>query len=136
MLLQNVQCSRDPNVERPPQERLRREDTVVYKFVGSTISEESEVENVCHLGLVESTINLKEAMDDINSMPKKQGLAPKMERGGSGFMILPDDGPHHQPKNALPTFSSRRDNDLFEKTVRTKEAMDEINKMFAMPFDF
>uniref|UniRef100_A0A0V0H600 Putative ovule protein n=1 Tax=Solanum chacoense TaxID=4108 RepID=A0A0V0H600_SOLCH len=60
--------SRDPNVERPPQGRLRREDTVVYKFVGSTISEESAVENVCHHGLVEPTINLKEAMDDINSM--------------------------------------------------------------------
>ncbi|KAK4367174.1 hypothetical protein RND71_015054 [Anisodus tanguticus] len=142
------ESSRDPNVERPPQARLRREDTIVYKFVGSTISEESEVENVCHHGLVEPTINLREAMDDINSMfgkpieftrksrPKKQGLAPKMERGGSGFMILPDDEPHHQPMSSLPTSSSRRDNDLFEKTVCTKEAMDEINKMFAMPLDF
>ncbi|XP_059301971.1 uncharacterized protein LOC132053890 [Lycium ferocissimum] len=142
------ECSRDPNVERPPQPRLRREDTVVYKFVGSTISEESEVENVCHHGLVEPTINLKEAMDDINSMfgkpieftrkskSKKQGLAPKMERGCSGFLILPDDEPRHQPKSSLPTSSSRRDNDLFEKTACTKEAMDEINKMFAMPLDF
>ncbi|KAH0664105.1 hypothetical protein KY284_029036 [Solanum tuberosum] len=140
--------SRDPNVERPPQGRLRREDTVVYKFVGSTISEESAVENVCHHGLVEPTINLKEAMDDINSMfgrpieftrkskPKKQGLAPKMEGDGSRFLILPDDEPHHQPKSSLPTSSSKRDNDLFEKTVCTKEAMDEINKMFAMPLDF
>lgn len=140
--------SRDPNVERPPHGRLRREDTVVYKFVGSTISEESAVENVCHHGLVEPTINLKEAMDDINSMfgrpieftrkskPKKQGLAPKMERDGSRFLILPDDESHHQPKSSLPTSSSKRDNDLFEKTVCTKEAMDEINKMFAMPLDF
>lgn len=140
--------SRDPDVERPPQGRLHREDTVVYKFVGSTISEESAVENVCHHGLVEPTINLKEAMDDINSMfgrpieftrkskLKKQGLAPKMERAGSRFMILPDDDPHHQPKSSLPTSSSKRDNDLFEKTVCTKEAMDEINKMFVMPLDF
>ncbi|KAL3334371.1 hypothetical protein AABB24_030884 [Solanum stoloniferum] len=139
--------SRDPNVERPPQGRLRREDIVVYKFVGSTISEESAVENVCHHGLVEPTINLKEAMDDINSMfgrpieftrkskPKKQGLASKMERDGSRFLILPDDEPHHQPKSSLPTSSSERDNE-FEKTVCTKEAMDEINKMFAMPLDF
>lgn len=140
--------SRDQNVERPPQGRLRREDTVVYKFVGSTISEESAVENVCHHGLVEPTINLKEAMDDINSMfgrpiefarkgkSKKQGLAPKLERDNSRFLILPDDEPHHQPKSFLPTSSSKRDNDLFEKTVCTKEAMDEINKMFAMPLDF
>ncbi|KAM3375880.1 putative inactive serine/threonine-protein kinase bub1 isoform X1 [Capsicum galapagoense] len=140
--------SRDPNVERPPQGILRREDTVVYKFVGSTISEDSAVENVCHHGLVEPTINLKEAMDDINSMfgrpieftrkskPKKQGLAPKMERDGSRFMILPDDEPHHQPKSSPPTLSSKRDYDLFEKTVCTQEAMDEINKMFAMPLDF
>ncbi|CAN4101471.1 unnamed protein product [Withania somnifera] len=139
--------SRDPNVERPAQGRLRREDTVVYKFVGSTISEDSAVENVCHHGLVELTINLKEAMDDINSMfgrpieflskrkPQKHGLALKMERDGSRFMILPDDDPHHQPKSSLPTSSSKRDNDLFEKTACTKEAMDEINKMFAMPLD-
>ncbi|XP_047270833.1 uncharacterized protein LOC107873282 isoform X2 [Capsicum annuum] len=140
--------SRDPIVERPPQGRLRREDTVVYKFVGSTISEDSAVENVCHHGLVEPTINLKEAMDDINSMfgrpieftrkskPKKQGLAPKMERDGSRFMILPDDEPHHQPKSSPPTLSSKMDYDLFEKTMCTQEAMDEINKMFAMPLDF
>lgn len=140
--------SRDPNVERPPQVTLRREDTVVYKFVGSTISEESAVENVCHHGLVEPTINLKEAMDDINSMfgrpieftrkskLKKQGLAPKTEIDNSRFLILPDDEPHHQPKSSLPTSLSQRDNDLFEKTVCTKEAMDEINKMFAMPLDF
>nr|XP_016497490.1 PREDICTED: probable inactive serine/threonine-protein kinase bub1 [Nicotiana tabacum] len=142
------ECSGDPNFERPPQTRLRREDTVVYKFVGSTISEESQVENVCHHGLVEPTINLKEAMDDINSMfgkpieftrksrPKKREQAPKMERDDSGFMILPDDEIHHQPKSSLPTSTAERGSDLFEQTVCTKEAMDDINKMFAMPLDF
>nr|GMD52969.1 probable inactive serine/threonine-protein kinase bub1 [Ipomoea batatas] len=183
---------KDHDTERPPQERLRREDTVVIRFVGSTISDDLEVENACHHGLVDPTINLKEAMADINSMfgkpieftrksrAKKQNTANKMEGDTAGFMILPDDDVDHsqekksqlssslrdnQPKNQfLPTkiegdsggflilpddeidhpqekksqLSStlRRENDLFEKTVCTKEAMDEINKMFSMPLDF
>lgn len=81
-----------------------REDTVVRRFVGSTTAEEPKVENVCHHGLVEPTINLKEAMDDINNMfgkpidfvrarrSKKQGKTPHRRRDrGCGFSILPDD---------------------------------------------
>lgn len=183
---------KDHDTERPPQERLRREDTVVIRFVGSTISDDLEVENACHHGLVDPTINLKEAMADINSMfgkpieftrksrPKKQNTANKMEGSTAGFMILPDDDIDHsqekksqlssslrdnQPKNhflatgmegdsggfmILPddeidhpqekksqlSSTLRRDTDLFEKTLCTKEAMDEINKMFSMPLDF
>ncbi|KAF8671549.1 hypothetical protein HU200_049961 [Digitaria exilis] len=45
-----------------------QEDTVIRRFVGSTIDDEPKVENACHHGLVDPTINLKEAMDDINNM--------------------------------------------------------------------
>nr|GMD57656.1 probable inactive serine/threonine-protein kinase bub1 [Ipomoea batatas] len=145
---------KDHDTERPPQERLRREDTVVIRFVGSTISDDLEVENACHHGLVDPTINLKEAMADINSMfgkpieftrksrPKKHITANKMEGDTGGFMILPDDDVDHsqekksQEKKSQLSSTLRRENDLFEKTVCTKEAMDEINKMFSMPLDF
>ncbi|XP_073297654.1 uncharacterized protein [Primulina huaijiensis] len=161
-----------------------REDTVVYKFVGSTISDEPEVENVWHHGLVEPTINLKEAMSDINSMfgksiefrrksrPKKQTEIPDEVKCGQ-FLILPDDeldnhkavddvnctfqetrnqneAPNHQAQflilpddelvnmqyNSLPCLSGENRSDLFEQTLCTKEAVTEINKLFAMPMDF
>ncbi|OAY83502.1 hypothetical protein ACMD2_00178 [Ananas comosus] len=44
------------------------EDTVVHRFVGSAVFGEPKVENACHHGLVDPTVNLKEAMDEINSM--------------------------------------------------------------------
>lgn len=141
------QCSEDIDVERPHGLRPR-EDTVVFRFVGSTISDEPVVENVCHHGLVEPTVNLKEAMDDINSMfgksieftrknrPKKQERAPDGKRARSGFLILPDNELHHQQRKLQPSSSLRKESDLFEPTVCTKEAMNEINKMFGMPLDF
>nr|GEU32153.1 probable inactive serine/threonine-protein kinase bub1 [Tanacetum cinerariifolium] len=137
-------CPKDIPIEsdRAPQSRFR-EDTVVYRFVGSTISDEPKVENACHHGLVEPTVNLKEAMDDINSMfgkpiefvrkkrPRKQEK-PFEEK--SSFLILPDDETdHHQQKTSKtlkPTSSSRNENELFEQTVCTKKAMDDINKIF------
>ncbi|CBI25444.3 unnamed protein product, partial [Vitis vinifera] len=125
-----------------------REDTVVCRFVGSTILDEPEVENVCHHGLVEPTINLKEAMNDINNMfgkpiefarkrrPKKQDKVPDTKRD-FGFSILPDDDLESQQGRSLPKSSHKsREFDLSEPTVFTKEAMDEINKMFGMPLDF
>ncbi|XP_014493241.1 probable inactive serine/threonine-protein kinase bub1 [Vigna radiata var. radiata] len=128
-----------------------REDTVVCKFVGSTILDEPEVENVCHHGLVDPTINLKEAMDDINNMfgkpidfvrkrrTTKQEKAPQSNRGNDfgGFSILADDDHLEQqvpPPPKLPGKSKERD--LFEPTLLTKEAMDDINKMFNMPLNF
>ncbi|XP_042026648.1 uncharacterized protein LOC121773798 isoform X2 [Salvia splendens] len=183
---------KDPNLRRPI-----REDTAVYRFVGSTISDEPEVENAWHHGLVDPTINLKEAMQDINSMfgkpieftrkrrPRKHVESPEVKdhNGGflilpddddepedtkpdpasgffrkpiaskcnpdqsrnkmpedmnnySGFLILPDDEEDNQQESSLPSSSTRNDSDLFEQTVCTKEAMDEINKLFAMPMDF
>ncbi|KAJ9683884.1 hypothetical protein PVL29_016404 [Vitis rotundifolia] len=169
-----------------------REDTVVCRFVGSTILDEPEVENVCHHGLVDPTINLKEAMNDINNMfgkpiefvrkrrPKKRDKVPDTKRdfGGGfsilpdddmesqkgfsifpdndlasqqgfsilsdndlasqqGFSILPDDDLESQQGQSLPKSSHKlREFDLSEPTVFTKEAMDEINKMFGMPLDF
>ncbi|RAL54920.1 hypothetical protein DM860_013616 [Cuscuta australis] len=189
---------KDHNTESPLQERPRREDTVVFRFVGSTISDYLEVENACHHGLVDPTINLKEAMADINNMfgkpieftrksqPKKQNLpnnkneggnggfmilcdddeidhcqeenksklssplrdndhpkdpflAAKMEGDDGGFLILPDDDDeinHCQEKKCQRSLSVKHENELYEKTICTKEAMDEINKMFSMPLDF
>ncbi|XP_071707963.1 uncharacterized protein [Rutidosis leptorrhynchoides] len=46
--------NKDSELERVPQRKFR-EDTVVFRFVGSTISDEPKVENACHHGLVEPT---------------------------------------------------------------------------------
>ncbi|KAF5771043.1 putative mitotic spindle checkpoint protein Bub1/Mad3 [Helianthus annuus] len=145
----SLECSKDSESGRVLPAKFR-EDTVVYRFVGSTISDEPKVENVCHHGLVEPTVNLKEAMDDINSMfgkpiefvrkrrPRKQEKPFEEKQNCSSFLILPDDESDHvQEKICKPSSSSsRNDNDLFEQTVCTKAAMDDINKMFAMPLDF
>lgn len=124
-----------------------REDTVVYRFVGSTILDEPEVENVCHHGLVDPTVNLKEAMDDINSMfgkpiefarksrTKKQEKANYSKSISSGFLILPDEELESHVGIASNSSATNK-SDLFEQTVCTREAMDEINKMFGMPLDF
>ncbi|XP_043723852.1 uncharacterized protein LOC122670894 [Telopea speciosissima] len=128
-----------------------REDTVVCRFVGSTILDEPEVENACHHGLVEPTINLKEAMDDINSMfgkpldfvrnnrPKKQQKVSDSKRDCCVFSILPDDDVVDQPKAQPPSSSSTklvREFDLYEPTVFTKEAMADINEMFGKTLDY
>ncbi|KAI3799936.1 hypothetical protein L1987_35242 [Smallanthus sonchifolius] len=145
----SLECPKDSELGRVSQSKFR-EDTVVYRFVGSTISDEPKVENVCHHGLVEPTVNLKEAMDDINSMfgkpiefvrkrrPRNQEKPFEDKQNCSSFLILPDDESDHiQEKICKPSISSsRKDNDLFEQTVCTKAAMDDINKMFAMPLDF
>ncbi|XP_073147873.1 uncharacterized protein [Henckelia pumila] len=177
------QCFKEPSSRRAT-EAGHREDTVVYRFVGSTISDEPAVENVWHHGLVEPTVNLKEAMSDINMMfgksiefrrksrPKKQTKVPD-EVKCEQFLILPDDEfdnhkavddvnctfqeprnqnkvPNHQAQflilpddelvniqyNSLPSLSSENRSDLFEQTLCTKEAVTEINKLFAMPMDF
>lgn len=141
-----------PRPQDPPENsgNLKfREDTVVRRFVGSTILDEPKVENVCHHGLVEPTINTKEAMDDINDMfgkpmdfvrrkrSKKQEKVPESTgpKELGGFSILVDDdteqGPPPQKLARKPTES-----DLFEPTMLTKEAMDDINKMFNMPMNF
>ncbi|XP_061985369.1 uncharacterized protein LOC133704536 [Populus nigra] len=124
-----------------------REDTVVHRFVGSTILDAAVVENVCHHGLVDPTVNLKEAMDDINNMfgkpmdfvrtkRPKQDKTPVMKQDICGFSILPDDDLEHQQGQPPPKSSRVSNSDLFEPTVFTKAAMDDINKMFGMPLDF
>ncbi|KAJ4970735.1 hypothetical protein NE237_003834 [Protea cynaroides] len=128
-----------------------QEDTVVCRFVGSTISDEPEVENACHHGLVDPTINLKEAMADINSMfgkpldfvktnrRKKQCKVSDGKRDHSVFSILPDDDIADQPKATASLSSSSKlesEFDLFEPTAFTKEAMSEINDLFGKPLDF
>ncbi|KAE8723371.1 hypothetical protein F3Y22_tig00012483pilonHSYRG00006 [Hibiscus syriacus] len=125
-----------------------QEDTMVHRFVGSAISDEPVVENVCHHGLVDPTINLKEAMQDINNMfgrpidfvratRKKQDKAPVEKQDLGGFSILPDDDLKNQePQPPAKSSGKLNDSDLFEPTVFTKEAMDDINKMFGMPLDF
>ncbi|KAM1253499.1 hypothetical protein ACFX2J_041375 [Malus domestica] len=143
------ESSGDLAVEGSSQPRFR-EDTMVCRFVGATISDEpEEVENACHHGLVDPTINLKEAMDDINNMfgkpmefvrkrrVKKQERELDRKEDFGGFSILPDDNLNQKQEQKMPDLPQRsRDSDLFEATVTTKEAMDEINKMFGMPLDF
>lgn len=143
-----LENSKASNVEKPPR-TLVREDTAVYRFVGSTISEEPQVENVCHHGLVEPTINLKEAMNDINNMfgkpiefvrknrPRKQQDKAKEKKIDCGeFLILPDDEVDNKPAKIKASSCSRSESDLFEQTMCTKEAMAEINEFFKMPLDF
>ncbi|KAE8722054.1 hypothetical protein F3Y22_tig00014444pilonHSYRG00175 [Hibiscus syriacus] len=123
-----------------------REDTVVHRFVGSTISDEPVVENVCHHGLVDPTVNLKEAMEDINNMfgkpidfvraKRKQDKAPVEKQDHGGFSILPDDLENQEPQPPAKSSGKLNGSDLFEPTVFTKEAMDDINKMFGMPLEF
>ncbi|XP_021769223.1 probable inactive serine/threonine-protein kinase bub1 isoform X2 [Chenopodium quinoa] len=127
-----------------------REDTVVRRFVGSAILDEPEVENICHHGLVDPTVNLKEAMEDINGMfgkpidfvrttrRKRQEKAAVSENNDfGGFSILADDEFNHSEGPQPPRKSSSKDNlDLHEPTIFTKEAMDDINDLFKMPLDF
>ncbi|KAJ6350400.1 hypothetical protein OIU78_006548 [Salix suchowensis] len=124
-----------------------REDTVVHRFVGSTILDAAAVENACHHGLVDPTVNLKEAMDDINNMfgkpmdfvrtrRPKQDKTPVRKQDICGFSILPDDDLEHQQGQPPPRSTRVSSTDLFEPTVFTKEAIDDINKMFGMPLDF
>ncbi|GAB2299319.1 hypothetical protein Dimus_033394 [Dionaea muscipula] len=134
------------NVDKSTKTKFH-EDTVVCKFVGAAISDEPEVENICHHGLVEPTVNLKEAMDDINGMfgkpidfvrparKKKEKAAPSGKSHPVVFAILHDDEFVCQQVDPLAS-SSCREGQMLEPTVCMKEAMDEINKMFAMPMDF
>ncbi|CAA6656897.1 unnamed protein product [Spirodela intermedia] len=142
----------DGDVEYPKM----REDTVICSFVGSTVAGERVVENACHSGLVDPTINLKEAIDDINSMfgkpidfvragrLKKKGYLPeqkqkqKQKQSHQDFSILIDEGVDQPSKMASLSCSdgSHRDSGLFEPTMFTKEAMDDINELFGRPLDF
>lgn len=146
--VENLEDVDDPDIQDPIQAKFR-EDTIVCRFVGTAISHEPEVENICHHGLVEPTVNLKEAMDDINNMfgepiefvrtgrSKKHAKPPEVHNDFGGFSILPDDD--LEPVQAQPPVKSSgksKERDLFEPTVFTKEAMDDINKMFGMPLDF
>uniref|UniRef100_J3NB03 BUB1 N-terminal domain-containing protein n=2 Tax=Oryza brachyantha TaxID=4533 RepID=J3NB03_ORYBR len=130
-----------------------REDTVIHRFVGSAVVGEPKVENACHHGLVEPTINLKEAMDDINNMfgrplnfkgekPKTKKTTALSERKTaplSGFSILADDAPEENPvAQVKPSDPCKFEgqSDLFEPTITTRDVMAEINDMFGMPLDF
>ncbi|KAL0794243.1 hypothetical protein Bca101_065620 [Brassica carinata] len=47
------------------------DDTPVLNFVDKAIVGKPEAENACHHGLVDPTINMKEAMNAINNMFKE-----------------------------------------------------------------
>ncbi|KAK1285897.1 hypothetical protein QJS10_CPB20g00251 [Acorus calamus] len=124
---------------------IMRDDTIVHRFVGSMIMGEPEIENACHHGLVDPTINLKEAMDDINGMfgrpmnsvmvkAKKKSKLSKPKQESCGFSILADDDVEEQ--KVVPSRKFDIERDLFEPTVFTKEALDDINAMFGGPLDF
>lgn len=126
-------------------------DTVIRRFVGSTVFDDPVVENSCHHGLVDPTINMKEAMDDINSMfgeplnfvragrPKKQTKPVEQKPASQGFSILADDDLEENSRApASKSISSKfgGESELFEQTVFTREAMADINEMFGKPLDF
>ncbi|TVU27183.1 hypothetical protein EJB05_29776, partial [Eragrostis curvula] len=130
-----------------------REDTVIHRFVGSTVVGEPKVENACHHGLVDPTVNLKEAMNDINSMfgkplnfkgekannRKNNAPSNKIAAPVSGFSILADDDLKEKPTgkaNRSSSCKSDAENGLFEPTITTRDVMAEINDMFGMPLDF
>ncbi|CAD6270735.1 unnamed protein product [Miscanthus lutarioriparius] len=128
-----------------------QEDTVIRRFVGSTIDDEPKVENACHHGLVDPTVNLKEAMDDINNMFGKplnlKGERTKRDTNAqsdgkaapaSGFSILADDDLKEisTSKASQSNFCRFGDeNGLFEPTITTRDVMAEINDMCGMPLD-
>jgi hypothetical protein len=128
------------------------EDTVIHRFVGSTIDDESKVENACHHGLVDPTVNLKEAMDDINNMfgrplifkgdrtkRKVNALLDRKTAPASGFSILADDDLKDNPTSKADQNNSCKidaEDGLFEPTITTRDVMAEINDMFGMPLDF
>ncbi|PIN14597.1 hypothetical protein CDL12_12777 [Handroanthus impetiginosus] len=72
----------------------------------------------------------------LRSSPTKQEKVPDMMSNHAGFLILPDDELDNQQDGSLPSSSTGKGSDLFEQTLCTKEAMAEINKLFAMPMDF
>jgi hypothetical protein len=130
-----------------------REDTIIHKFVGSTVVGEPKVENACHHGLVDPTVNLKEAMNDINSMfdkplnfkgekannRKNNALSGRNEAPASSFSILADDDQEEKPTSKANGSNSCKfgdENGLFEPTITTRDVMAEINDMFGMPLDF
>ncbi|KAL6595675.1 hypothetical protein ACP70R_048015 [Stipagrostis hirtigluma subsp. patula] len=136
-----------------PQISGLREDTVIHRFVGSTVVGEHKVENACHHGLVDPTVNLKEAMEEINSMfgkplnfnggktnnRKTNALSERKAAPVSGFSILADDDPKENPTrngSRINSCSFGAEDGLFEPTITTRDVMAEINDMFGMPLDF
>ncbi|RWR78921.1 Mad3/BUB1 region 1 [Cinnamomum micranthum f. kanehirae] len=125
-----------------------KEDTVFCRFVGSTTFGEPEVENACHHGLVDPTVNLKEALDDINGMfgkpldfiktnkRKKPVKSLDTKKENIGFTIFTDDNLEEQKATSCSSSKMDVDSILFEPTVFTKEAMYDINEMFGRPLDF
>ncbi|CAD6255015.1 unnamed protein product [Miscanthus lutarioriparius] len=128
------------------------EDTVIHRFVGSTIDDEPKVENACHHGLVDPTVNLKEAKDDLNNMfgrplnfkgdrtkRKANALSDRKTAPASGFSILADDDLKDNPTSKADQKNSCKfdaEDGLFEPTITTRDVMAEINDMFGMPLDF
>jgi len=100
---------------------------------------------------VDPTVNLKEAMDDINNMfgrplnfkgertmKKANKLSDRKAAPVSGFSILADDDLKENTCKALQSKSCKfgDENGLFEPTITTRDVMAEINDMFGMPLDF
>ncbi|KAL6641985.1 hypothetical protein ACP70R_020166 [Stipagrostis hirtigluma subsp. patula] len=132
---------------------LLREDSVIHRFVGSTVVGEPKVENSCHHGLVDPTVNLKEAMEEINDMfgrplnfndgkrnnRKTSALSERKAAPVSGFSILADDDLKENPAgkgSQSNSCSFGAEDGLFEPTITTRDVMAEINGMFGMPLDF
>ncbi|KAF6153635.1 hypothetical protein GIB67_027502 [Kingdonia uniflora] len=92
------------SVESKRPSRVCNDETVVVKLVDTAIVGKSEAEDACHHGLVDPTINLKEAMNGINNMfreplelgavirRKSQKTIGKQDEGVSrGFEVFVDE---------------------------------------------
>ena len=107
------------------------DDTVVVRFVGSALVGKSETEDACHHGLVEPTINTKEAMDAINSMflepvepettLKRRSKREKTScnQQTSAFDIFVDeDEPNHNNPKMIHSNSMKQEHPKFGQQTR------------------
>ncbi|KAG0469075.1 hypothetical protein HPP92_018403 [Vanilla planifolia] len=94
----------------------------------------------------------KQAMDDINGMfgeplnfakvskPKKKGKPENHKPStNQSFFILTDDNVGKDLEEQVPnsnSYGSGEESGLFEPTIFTKEAMNEINELFGKPLEF
>ncbi|KAG2559767.1 hypothetical protein PVAP13_8KG010500 [Panicum virgatum] len=111
--------------------RCNSDDTVVVRFVGSALVGKSETEDACHHGLVEPTINTKEAMDAINSMflepvepettLKRRSKREKTScnQQTSAFDIFVDeDEPNHNNPKMIHSNSMKQEHPKFGQQTR------------------
>uniref|UniRef100_A0A6V7QRI5 BUB1 N-terminal domain-containing protein n=1 Tax=Ananas comosus var. bracteatus TaxID=296719 RepID=A0A6V7QRI5_ANACO len=139
------QNKRNPNIDKEKLSRFNSDDTVVVKFVDSAIVGKSEAEDACHHGLVDPTINMREAMSAINNMfrepleldpsisRRSQRNRAKLNRPTSGFEIFVDeDGPN--PIRENPKYSQSEAKHEKSQPFSTNSSMKQTKIELQKPF--